>query len=195
MPQILLTAFEPYDVWKENSSWLTLVEVTRQRDFAGKVVTRRYPVHLERMRERLWQDLSLGFEYAIHLGQSPGATDIRFEAIGLNLDSHGQALDTTAPLAYRSLLPLESWASQLRSANIPANVSFHAGTYLCNALLFLSRHLATVRGGPTKSTFIHLPLAPQQVIDTSRPMASMSVEAMAQAINLVIDQCDLGKVA
>ena len=58
------------------------------------------------------------------------------------------------PLAYRSQLPLASWAQQLRSAGIPAQVSFHAGTYLCNALLYLSLHLAQRRGLRTQAAFI-----------------------------------------
>ena len=30
MPRVLLTAFEPYDEWKTNASWLALVELTKR---------------------------------------------------------------------------------------------------------------------------------------------------------------------
>ena len=29
MPSVLITAFEPYDRWRANSSWLTLVQLTQ----------------------------------------------------------------------------------------------------------------------------------------------------------------------
>jgi pyrrolidone-carboxylate peptidase len=89
MPRILLTAFEPYLEWPDNSSWLTLIELTRLFDTTGRVVTRRYPVNLEGIIERLSEDLSLGFDYAIHLGQSPGSPVIKLETTGLNALASG----------------------------------------------------------------------------------------------------------
>jgi pyroglutamyl-peptidase len=188
MPRILLTAFEPYDEWRENSSWLALVELTRYREFGGQVVTRRYPVHLERMTERLGQDLQSGFDFAIHLGQAPGAVDFKFETVGLNLDSQGRALRSDGPLAYRSPLPLHRWSDALRERGIPAGVSYHAGTYLCNALLYLSCHLSTVGDHHTQSAFIHLPLASQQVCQSPRSWASLSLPMLAAGISTVLDQ-------
>ena len=41
MPTLLLTAFEPYDGWPENSSWLTLVELTKNLPSAPRLTTRR----------------------------------------------------------------------------------------------------------------------------------------------------------
>ena len=56
MASILITAFEPYGSWKENSSWLALVELTRDLPEDPKVVTRRYPVDFSTTRERLAED-------------------------------------------------------------------------------------------------------------------------------------------
>ncbi len=188
MPRILLTAFEPYDQWTENSSWMALVELTRHREFAEQVVTRRYPVNLPQLKARLRKDLESGFDFALHLGQSPGATDIKLEAIGLNLDSAGSYLEPEGPTAYRCELPLDKWAARLKSAGIPAAVSYHAGTYLCNALLYLSTHYARSQRYHTQSAFVHLPLIPQQVVPLERPLASMTLPMLAAGVNYLLEE-------
>jgi len=73
MTKFLLTAFEPYDTWTENSSWLAIIELTRWFESQSQVVTRRYPVHLQTASDRLRKDLLEGYDFAIHLGQAPGS--------------------------------------------------------------------------------------------------------------------------
>lgn len=159
MTRALLTAFEPYDRWSENSSWQTLVELTRWYDGPVDIVTRRYPVELTRMSDSLRKDLQEDFDLAIHLGQSPGSTLIKLEAVGLNVRSNGTPLIPDAPEAYRSPLPLSECARLLIEAGIPSELSHHAGTYLCNAAMFLSQHYSKSFGLKTKSLFVHVPLS------------------------------------
>ena len=144
MPRVLITAFGPYGHWLENSSWLALVELTRQLPAAPEITTRLYPVDLAVVSERLIQDLP-GQDYAIHFGQAPGATSVQLEAIGINVGAASihdldqpQPLVREGPIAYQSQLPLAAWAGLLRDTGIPARVSYHAGTYLCNATLYLT---------------------------------------------------------
>ncbi|MEY4178942.1 MAG: Pyrrolidone-carboxylate peptidase [Planctomycetota bacterium] len=188
MPSVLVTAFEPYDRWEANSSWLTLVELTRNMPSEPRLVTRRYPVDFLQAQKRLEKDLEGDFDFVLHLGQAPGSGNIRLEAIALNLGSslkddpeRPNVLVLDGPLAYRSPLPLSVWADQLRKAGIPARVSFHAGTYLCNALLYYSLHLAQQRGLRTQAAFIHLPLDPSQIAGdrTESPALPASVSATA----------------
>src|SRR5215470_12316438 len=148
MPRVLLTAFEPYDRWKANASWLALVHLTQNLPDEPKITTRLYPVDFSVMKERLAADLSSNFDYALHVGQAPGSSRIQLEAIGLNIGgSSSQSPDQYRPLiaegpvAYRSELPLADWAVKLRRAGIPAQISYHAGTYLCNATLYWTHHI------------------------------------------------------
>lgn len=123
-----------------------MVELLRDRPHSPQpqIVTRRCPVDFAQVKQRLEHDLwSDDFDYAIHLGQAPGSSRIRLESIGVNVGgtSHEspdgfRPLVPHGPVAYRSELPLPAWAKSLRQAGIPAQVSYHAGTYLCNALLY-----------------------------------------------------------
>ncbi len=198
MLQVLITAFEPYDRWPQNASWLSLVELTRDLPAEPRIVTRLYPVDFQQARQRLEEDLKGNYDYALHLGQAPGSGRIQLEAIGLNVGGASnqladtfQPLDFEGPVAYRSDLPLADWSARLRSAGIPAVVSYHAGTFLCNAVLYLSLHLAHQRGLKTRSTFVHMPLVPQQVLnergDSATLPASMSAEALRTILQAIVE--------
>lgn len=199
MRRVLLTAFEPYDRWQENSSWLALIDLTRDLPAEPKLVTRRYPVDFHKARQRLEADLAANYDFAIHLGQAPGSTRVRLEAIGLNVggasDEHPdgyQPLVADGPVAYRSALPLADWAVRLRSLGIPAQVSYHAGTYLCNAVLYLSHYLAERRGLTTRSAFIHLPLAPEQVVADRAETPSLPISLSSAALRVILAQLATG---
>jgi pyroglutamyl-peptidase len=202
MPRVLITAFGPYRQWKENASWLALIELTRDLPSFPEIVTRLYPVDFDVVRQRLQQDLSSGFEYALHLGQAPGASSIQLEAIGINVKG-ASASDVHQPLplieegppAYRSDLPLGQWAAVLRDEGIPARVSYHAGTYLCNATLYLTHHLCQLHNWQTRATFIHLPLTAAQAISAEEETPSLPSSTAAWAIRLILEQIRVLSVA
>ncbi len=192
--KILLTAFEPYEQWAENSSWLTLVELLKDRPACHELVTRRYPVDLASVRERLYRDLGQGFDAVLHTGQSPGSTAVKLESLAINfagrVENGGEELSSildNSPLAYRSQLPVGVWASRLREKAIPASVSYHAGTFLCNATMFLSLHYGQELPHGGRVGFIHLPLATQQVVNGSPAMPSLPVELLSTAIRIILD--------
>jgi pyroglutamyl-peptidase len=195
MPTVLITAFDAYDCWEQNSSWLALIELTRNLPDQPVVTTRRYPVEFSSMRERLAADLEANYDFALHLGQAPGKGRIELEAIGLNVAGNGAAspgefgrLIDDGPVAYQSNLPLGDWATKLRKAGIPCQVSHHAGTFLCNATLYLSQFLAQQMALKTRSTFIHLPLDISQALETPRDIATMPAVTMAAAVRLILDE-------
>jgi pyroglutamyl-peptidase len=186
--RVLITAFEPYDRWPENSSWLALVDLTRWYDGDAEITTRRYPVDLTRMSENLRKDMQENYDFAIHLGQSPGSTLIKLEAVGLNVRSDGSPLISDAPEAYRSTLSLDRCYQSLIDAGIPAEVSHHAGTYLCNAALYLSQHYAKSFGLKTRSLFVHVPLSPSQAARDHGRLASISTPMASAAVAMILEQ-------
>lgn len=195
MRRVLLTAFEPYDRWRENASWLALMEVAREPVSGLKLITRRYPVDFVLARRRLEEDLAQPPDVALHLGQAPGLGRIHLEAIALNVGGHSaelpdafQPLVPGGPVAYRSGLPLAEWAAGLRAQGIPCQVSYHAGTYLCNALFYLALHLAAERGLPLQAAFVHLPLAPSQVLDQRQDWPTLPTPLCAQAVRWILRQ-------
>ena len=98
-----------------------------------------------------------------------------------------QPLAPDGPAAYRSDLPLAEWAALLRAAGIPAQVSHHAGTYLCNATLYLSHYLAETQGLKTRATFIHVPLDISQTVHRRDDLPSLSCALSAAAVRLILE--------
>jgi pyroglutamyl-peptidase len=143
----------------------------------------------------LADDLADDFDFALHLGQAPDSGRIQLEAVGLNIGGSSsqspdqfQPLVNDGPVAYRSSLPLGDWARKLRRAGVPAQVSYHAGTYLCNATLYLSCHLAAQMRLRTQAAFIHLPLDPAQVASQAQDMASLPASTSAAALRLILEE-------
>lgn len=167
---VLLTAFAPYGRYRTNASALCL-ERLNSEDWPDNVdvMTRIYPVDFAAVRRLLEDDLTAGFDYSLHLGQAPGEAAIQLESIGINVQGPPEIspelykpLEATGPAAYRCPLPLSDWADRLRAAGIAVAVSFHGGTYLCNAALYWSHFLAERDGLQTQSAFVHLPLEDSQ---------------------------------
>jgi len=194
MTSVLITAFRPYGPWEENASWLTLVELTKDLPDRPEVVTRLYPVDFAAVRQRLEEDLAEDFDVVLHLGQAAGIGDIRIESIGINVGAEAAhdsnsffLLDEGGPVAYRSRLPLADWAGKLRTAGFPATLSHHAGTYLCNATLYWSRHIAERDELMTQAAFIHVPLDPSQ-LDGDASVPSLPAIVSARAIRIILDE-------
>jgi pyroglutamyl-peptidase len=195
MPTVLLTAFEPFDRWPANSSWLALVELARDLPREPGITTRLYPVDFLAVKQLLAKDLAANYDYAIHMGQAAGSSRVQLEAVGINVGGAAdqssddfRPLSDDGPMAYRSPLPLADWAAKLRGAGIPAEVSYHAGTYLCNATLYWNCYLAERLSLKTRAAFIHLPLDLSQVLDEPRGMSSLPTSLAAEALRLILEE-------
>ena len=115
-------------------------------------------------------------DVAIGLGVELGAPTIRLETTALNFadfaiaDNFGRFIRSTIPFpdepeARSGSWPAPSIAGQLRDAGIPAIVSHHAGTHLCNLTYYaLLRGLQTLNPAALCG-YAHVALLPDQVAD------------------------------
>jgi len=138
----------------------------------------------------------------IGVGVAPGAVAIRAEMVGVNWrhfsvpDAMGvtaelQPIIQDGPDAYNADLPNKAITEAMCAAHIPALLSFTAGTHLCNQMLYTVRHLICTRKLGTISGFIHVPQSIENVaraMPEQAPGASMSVDVMADAVAIAIEQ-------
>jgi pyroglutamyl-peptidase len=156
---------------------------------------RVYPVEFSTIRDIISMDMARNYDFAIHMGQAPGYSAVTLEAIGINVAvERGQAPELGVPLvpggaaAYTTQLPLADWAAGLRRMGIPASVSYHAGTYLCNAALYLSLFESEKHHRRTQSAFLHLPMATEQVATMKSSLPSLPLEAIVTAVRWILEQ-------
>ena len=85
---------------------------------------------------------------------------------------------------------MAEWVRGLRAQGIPARVSHHAGTYLCNAALYLSHYFAEQLELPTRAGFIHVPLDVSQVLGGPRDLAAVPLETTVAALRWILSRLD-----
>lgn len=194
-PTVLLAGFEPFGADSVNPSWMAaqalhgrmvrghrIVGVKLPTVFGGAIATLR--AELLKHRPAL----------VVATGQAGGRAALSLERVAINVndaripDNEGeQPVDTPVvdggPAAYFTTLPIKAMLAAVLEANVPAEVSQTAGTFVCNHtfyglmhLLATHRELHGVRGG-----FIHVPWLPGQ----GEP--SLPLDRIVQGLKVAID--------
>lgn len=193
--RILVTGFEPFGGETINPSW----EVARGLPrfcHGAEIVPLRLPVVFGRAGDLLTQAfLKEKPEAVLCLGQAGGRTALTPELVALNLqdapipDNDGQTpcqqpVVAGGPDGRFATLPVRAMVAAIRTAGVPASLSYTAGTYVCNDLMY--RTLDLLAGYPgCRGGFLHLPYLPAQAAD--RPgVASMALADMIRGVEAAI---------
>ncbi|WP_028048199.1 peptidase C15 [Cellulomonas sp. URHD0024] len=182
---ILLTGFEPFDGQAVNASWLAVQEVAA-RWTGDDLAVRELPVSFRGARQVLRSAVAeLSPSLVIGVGEASDRSAVGVERVAVNLidarmpDNDGSApVDVAviagAPAAFFSTLPVRACVAAVRDAQIPVEVSYSAGTYVCNATFYALQHLLAsrpdVRGG-----FVHV------------PRTGLSTDQAATALRAILD--------
>ncbi|MCH9276034.1 pyroglutamyl-peptidase I [Bifidobacterium amazonense] len=137
-------------------------------------------------------------DWVLCVGQAGGRAAITVERVAINLaeasipDNDGeQPFD--APLredgdtAYFATLPVKAMVRNINDHGIPAAVSYTAGTYVCNAIMYHVLYLLDRRFPGVKGGFIHVPYAVEQGVGKSAATPTMAVATMAKALEYAIE--------
>ena len=169
--KILVTGFEPFGNEKTNPSWEA---VKLLPDFINgfEIVRKQLPVIFDSCYDII--DKLFKSEHPdafVHIGQAGGRTCITPEFAAINqrngIDNAGkeyrdEKIFADGPDAYFTTLPVRKMTDSLVSSNIPAKISYSAGTYVCNNLMYSSLHYIAVNKLDTLSGFIHIPYSAEQ---------------------------------
>jgi pyroglutamyl-peptidase len=195
---LLVTAFEPFAGDRVNASEQVLRRLAASGSAARhNVETRILPVTRESSLACLIGAIeAVNPETTICLGQASGRSSISVEKVALNHcafpipDAEGcqpqdEPVDARGPAAYFSSLPVNALVAAIREADIPASVSYSAGTYVCNCVFYglmryTARHRPDMRAG-----LIHVPALPEQATEESA--AGMPLDDQVSALVRVLD--------
>lgn len=84
------------------------------------------------------------------------------------------------PDAYFATIPTREIVDALREQGIPAQLSYSAGTFVCNNLLYCALHESAQHDPALRCGFVHVPYLPEQAKDGNAP--SVSLELMVKAL-------------
>ena len=199
--KILVTGFEPFNGRDINPSQLILEKLEEPEGVT--LIKELLPVEFKATTERLKNVLK---EYrpdiVLSLGQAGNKPEIAVERVAVNLDnvrsSNGKRevpdnagdmpvdvpIVTGAPNAYFSTLPVWDMVKELQDAGVDAAVSYSAGTYVCNHVMYTVLHEAAENYPDMNAGFIHVPFLPEQKPTTGY---TMELEDMIKAIQVILE--------
>ena len=89
------------------------------------------------------------------------------------------------PAAYLSTLPVRAAVAALRAAELPAQLSMSAGTYVCNHVFYGMMHLAATGPHRCRAGFLHVPRLPGQ--SQNAGASSLPLDDIVRGILVVLE--------
>jgi len=202
--KLLVTGFPKFDDYAENSTQTLIESIAADPppELGGGLAEVAFEIvpfendddatQQRTMLDSLHELLTLHApDVCLFCGQAASRPWVELETIAINVFK-GSVIDPDGPPAYWATLPdIEELANRLRDAGIPARRSHHAGTHLCNHILYSTLHRAQTTGSDIRCGFLHLPMTNTQVIadDENRPFVPLSLtrQALTIAIRHIIE--------
>ncbi|MBE6541472.1 MAG: hypothetical protein E7672_03390 [Ruminococcaceae bacterium] len=166
--KVLISGFEAFGNSRRNSSLDTIISLPKNIGECS-INTITLPVVYGLCGQVLCSAVdAIRPDFVISLGQAEGRGKITPEYAALNVrhsdnpDNIGQIcksspIDEKGENAYFSTIFPDKLASHLNLHSIPASISFTAGTYVCNDLMYSALKFCDPLG--IRAGFIHLPLS------------------------------------
>ena len=195
--KVLITGFEPFGEYSENSSWAVAQRVASCGVEGAEVVAAQLPVSFVRVGEVLRSAIELHIpDLVIMLGQSAVADRIKLERVALNMmDSANGDNDGTKPdeepiyegeeSALFTSLPIKRLRSAIEAQGITVKISNSAGLYVCNRTYYEALRLCKERA--MQAIFVHLPLCEGQTSHQT-DKKSMPLGDMCRAVQTIIEE-------
>jgi pyroglutamyl-peptidase len=175
-PVGLVTGFEPFAGMTVNPSSLVLPDLYGTVSGGIRVETAVLPVSLSRGPEALVGLVDAHRpRFVMMMGLASGAPSVRVETMALNVaafrvaDNDGlevadRPLEEGGPAARRATWDAAAVVAEIEADGVPVRQSFHAGTHLCNAVLYAALGRLESEAAPVPCGFLHLPYLPEQIL-------------------------------
>ncbi len=195
---IIVTGFAPFNKEKTNPSWEAVVKIPNQ--IAGVEIQKiELPVTYQGAFSSLKQILEKSSQCkgVLCVGQAMGRSMITPESIAINriygsiADEQGEnpfhtPIEKEGPAGYFSTLPVLSLVEALKQNHIPSQLSYHAGTYVCNYVLYSLLHYMEKSQRDLPSGFVHVPMSTDQAIESGSSLPSMPLSLISKGLELCI---------
>ena len=194
MKKLLITGFEPFGGETINPSWEAVSRLPAQINeyTLSKLLL---PVEFGRAAECvLSASAEICPDVILCIGQAGGRATITPELVAINLryaktpDNAGSQPQDVPVIeggqcAYFSTLPVRRLAEAMNAAGITSQVSYSAGAYVCNDLLYtLLSHFERTQ---TRVGFIHIPYSREQEKEPS-----MELSDIIKGLTVAIENID-----
>ena len=194
MKKLLITGFDPFGGESINPAWEAvrlLPDVIRDFELVKLEIPTVFGAAAQVVIDKAEE---IHPDAIISVGQAGGRAAVTPEMVGINLryasipDNMGALpcdipIAEGGPAAYFSTLPVRAMAKAICDAGLPGAVSYSAGSFVCNDVLYsLLHHFdeTAVRAG-----FIHVPFLPEQTADKPSLPLDKTIAALCAAIEAI----------
>ena len=171
MKKLLITGFEAFGGETINPSWEAVARLPETIGEYSLTKLRLPVVFGEAARIAISAAEEGKFDAVLCIGQAGGRSAITPELVGINLrhatipDNNGnqpkdEPIAEGGSAAYFSTLPVREMSEAIKAIGLPSQVSYSAGAYVCNDLLYSL--LSHFDGSGTRAAFIHIPHSTEQ---------------------------------
>ncbi len=197
MKKLLISGFMPFGGENINPSW-EAVKALPEKIGEYEITKVCLPVVFgEAYRAALRAAREISADAILCIGQAGGRASVTPELVGINLrhasipDNEGnqpkdEPIIEGGAKAHFSTLPVRKMSQAIRASGVPAELSYSAGAYVCNDLLYSL--LAELENTNTRMAFIHVPYIPEQKKTPNLPLDDI-VKALTIAIESLDGEC------
>lgn len=194
MKKLLITGFDPFGGESINPAWEAvrlLPDVIRDFELVKLEIPTVFGAAAQIVIDKAEE---IHPDAIISVGQAGGRAAVTPEMVGINLryasipDNMGALpcdipIAEGGPAAYFSTLPVRAMAKAICDAGLPGAVSYSAGSFVCNDVLYSLLH--RFDGTAVRAGFIHVPFLPEQTVDKPSLPLDKTIAALCAAIEAI----------
>lgn len=196
--KILITGFDPFGGESVNPAF-EAVKLLPDEIAGAQIIKLEVPTVFGKAGDTMEKGIvEHNPDVVLCIGQAGGRSGITPEKVAINYqdgriaDNAGyQPIDVKikedGETAYFTQLPVKAMVEKIRSRGIPAFVSYTAGTYVCNDLMYTLLYLIDKKYPSVRGGFIHVPFAMEQVVNKPQGTASMELTKIAEGLKCAIE--------
>lgn len=196
MKKVLITGFDPFDKEPINPAYEAVKGLTDEINGAKIIKVEIPTVSYKAINKTIELIESEKPDIVINVGQAGGRFGITPEKVAINLndfrikDNEGNQpldcpiVDGAAP-AYFTSLPVKAMVESIKAAGIPSVLSYTAGTFVCNQVMYGVAEYIDRNNLDIKSGFVHIPFMTEQVLE-KKNQPSLSLAQLTLGLEALI---------
>lgn len=197
--KVLITGFDPFGGASINPAY-EAVKRLPETIKGAEIIRMEIPTVFEK-EGRVLEEAIQNYEpdIVICVGQAGGRSSVTVEKVAINLmearipDNEGKkpidkVIYEDGENAYFAKLPVKAMVQNMNMHGIPARVSYTAGTFVCNDIMYRLLYMIDKKYPRLRGGFIHVPYLPEQAVELPDGTPSMSAQMIADGLCYAIEE-------
>lgn len=196
--KVLVTGFDPFGGEAVNPAF-EAVKLLPDQIAGAQIIKLEIPTVFTRSAKVVEQAMEEHQpDIVINVGQAGGRSCMTVEKVAINLaearipDNDGEQpcdepLREDGETAYFATVPVKAMVENMRKNGVPAHISYTAGTYVCNSIMYNVLYLAAKKFPGVRAGFIHVPYENGQVVGKPNGTPFMPLDLIAKGLEYSIE--------